>query len=214
MSKKPKTLAQLIPATDKDGNALRWGLAVALQGPVDPLRHLLSELGNNRLHRKRSSQVDWLVQCDAIVRRIDASLTVVPSVSLCVDAVLWAYSIGTLQTHLNESQLLNLIASLRKLALHCATVTDPSDLARLIGGGELTLALSWKLPPLFTDEQKLEAIQPVCLVRSPRGVTWLRRHASITAARRLLWCGSNPRLSGATDGSWTCWPFGDCLTDS
>ena len=157
MSKKPKTLAELFPHAAKDGNALRWGLATALQGPIDPFRYLLSEMGGNRLHRKRADQIDWLTEYDAIVRRIDASLTKVPSVALSVDAVLWAYAVGGLQTYLSESQMLTLVASLRKLALHAMTVTDPSDLAKLIGGGELALVLSWKMPPIFTEEVKAEA---------------------------------------------------------
>ncbi len=157
MSKKPKTLAELLPHAAKDGNALRWGLATALQGPIDPLRYLLSEMGGDRLHRKRADQVDWLAQHDAIVRRIDASLTTVPSVSLSVDAVLWAYAVGALQAYLSESHMLTLVASLRKFALHSMTITDPSDLAKLIGGGELSLVLAWKMPPIFNDEVKAEA---------------------------------------------------------
>ncbi len=157
MSKKPKTLAELLPHAAKDGNPLRWGLATALQGPIDSLRYLLSEMGGDRLHRKRADQIDWLAQHDAIVRRIDASLTTVPSVSLSVDAVLWAYAVGGLQAYLSESHMLTLVASLRKFALHAMTITDPSDLARLIGGGELALVLAWKMPPIFSDEVKAEA---------------------------------------------------------
>lgn len=157
MSKKHKTLAALIPHAAKDGNALRWGLASALQGPIDAFRYLLSEIGGDRLHRKRADQVDWLSQYDAIVRRIDASLTTVPSVALSIDAVLWAYAIGGLQSYLSESHMLSLVASLRKFALHSMTITDPSDLARLIGGGELALVLAWKMPPIFSDQVKAEA---------------------------------------------------------
>jgi hypothetical protein len=138
-------IAELFPGAPDDGCVLRWGLAAGFGGPLDQTRVVLSQLGGGaKVSRKVLLKVDFALELEALSHRIDEALLAKEPPLLClVDAVLWAYALPRLSLEIDEAASRSLSDSLQRLANHCTAVSDPSSLARLVGGCELSLVLAW-----------------------------------------------------------------------
>jgi hypothetical protein len=156
-----KRLSRLFDQVDDGGIPLRWGLAAAFGGPLDPARIALSQLGGGKkVSPKALQSIDLEQELESMLHRIDDAMhTTTPSLLCVVDAVLWAYALPSLQARMNATVVASLRESLQRLANHCAMIPDASSLSRLVGGGELALALAWHLKKQTKTESVVLAVE-------------------------------------------------------
>lgn len=156
-----RTLAKLFPFSDPGGGVLRWGLAISSGRPVTALQIALSELADGRdLSRWRGTSIQWELAVEEFQRDIQdlcRSSKVEPSV--VAEAVLWAYALPPLISHLRETSWKALCQSLDALARHCLSIPDVSSPARLIGGCELSLVLRMGLGDLASTAMAAQAVE-------------------------------------------------------
>jgi hypothetical protein len=160
-SSEEKRLSRLFDHVTDGSNPLRWGLAAAFGGPLDTVRIALSHLGGGKKVSQKSLQaIDWEHEFESMLHRIDDALHApTPSLLCTVDAVLWAYALPSLQARMNQTVVASLRESLQRLAGHCAMIADVSSLSRLVGGGELALALAWHLKKQAKTESVILAVE-------------------------------------------------------
>ena len=138
-------LSEIVSPIPKDGNALRWGLALASGGEIDATRDVLSELGCGNAIPKKHRAIDLKSAMQAQIERIERCVkNNAVKLSCCVDAVLWAYALPAIKSLLGESESASLHKSLNKMLHLSESMQDHSGLTRLIGGGELGLVLAWR----------------------------------------------------------------------
>ncbi|MGV3486319.1 MAG: hypothetical protein ACO1RT_18005 [Planctomycetaceae bacterium] len=138
-------LSQLISDAPADGSPLRWGLAIATGAAIEPRRLVMSELACGNKIPKKLRCIDVATELNWLLQQIDYALSAAkPEPSCLVDAVMWAYALPMIEPIVGEASLAALCGSLDQLARHCQSINDVSSLSRLIGGGELGLALAWR----------------------------------------------------------------------
>ena len=155
-------LASIFENLPSGGGPLRWGLAAAVGGPIDPRRIALSELGCGKSIPKKLGSFDIIAELDLLLTQIDQAVaTPNPELACVVDAVIWAYALPMIEKTIDAAAINSLNASLEQLARHCGAIADVSSLQRLIGGGELALVLAWQRKKQVTKEWLTEAVDCV-----------------------------------------------------
>lgn len=155
-------LSDFLSAAPKDGGPLRWGLAVAVGGPVSHSRMAISELGCGNSLPKKLQTIDIVVELNHLLKQLDGSKDAVkPELALLVDSVIWAYALPAVEPLIGEAATDSLYRSLDQLARQCEMIDDKSSLHRLIGGGELGLALAWRRKKQTSKEFLLAAVECV-----------------------------------------------------
>ncbi len=155
-------LSSLFDNLPSGGGPLRWGLAAAVGGAIDPRRIAISELGcGNSMPRKLAS-FDIAAELDSLLKQIDQTVAAPnPELASIVDAVMWAYALPMIESTVDAAVINTLYKSLEQLAQHCGSIADVSSLARLVGGGELALVLAWRRKKKVTKEWIKEAVDCV-----------------------------------------------------
>jgi len=154
--------SDLLSSVKNDGGVLRWGLAVAVGGPIGPARIAISELGCGNSVPKKLKSFDVIEELDGLLFQLDGSREKVkPEMTCLVDAVLWAYALPAIAPLIGEASTESLYRSLEQVARQCETIDDKSSLHRLIGGGELGLALAWRRKKQTSKEFLTAAVECV-----------------------------------------------------
>ncbi len=158
----PELLSSIFDNLPSGGGPLRWGLAAAVGGAIDPRRIAISELGcGNSMPRKLAS-FDIAAELDSLLKQIDQTVAAPnPELASIVDAVMWAYALPMIESSVDAAVINTLCKSLEQLAQHCGSIADVSSLARLVGGGELALVLAWRRKKKVTKEWIKEAVDRV-----------------------------------------------------
>ncbi len=125
---------------------LRWGLAAATDGPVEPTLRAVTRLAaRKRLSPGLQREIDLTAAAEALLDQLSRPHLALPDLG---EALPWAYALPALADRLAEPLWWELLAALQTLHQAALGQVDAASPLRLLAGGELGLLLSWRLRDL------------------------------------------------------------------